>query len=245
MYIVRHSECKKLLPYRNGTRRRWTRRQMDCPTHALLRWYCGLIVHNRQTGSGGRRLATSPTMSACLWNRLHHMVDVSRSRFSMTRQHVLSGLALKLPTARHWTWLLCTPLVRTLSASEHSHLHQASHHLHSLVIWNTTLSVHMCDCVCFSAEACVCSCLRVSVCRTYMTYTSPMYARVCVCMCVCNVYTWARSRISVTLRPPVNRHLVSAVAVFRAAPGRTGVVSDSYDDVRWTLLDWYGDWWGT
>ena len=68
---------------------------------------------------------------------------------------------------------------------------------------------------------------------------------VCVCMCVCNVYTWVRSRISVTLSPPVNKHLVSAVAVFRAEPGRTGVVSDSYDDVRCSLLDWYGDWWGT
>ena len=122
------------------------------------------------------------------------------------------------------------------------------------------LCQYTCVTVCVSARkracvaVCVCqSIIRLSFCQCQcvcMSYVHDIHkSNVCtcvyVCMCVCNVYTWARSRISVTLSPPVNRHLVSAVTVFRAAPGRTGVVSDSYDDVRWTLLDWYGDWWGT
>jgi len=32
----------------------------------------------------------------------------------MTGPRVLFGPALELPTARHWTWLLCTPVGRTL-----------------------------------------------------------------------------------------------------------------------------------
>jgi len=129
---------------------------------------------------------------------------------------------------------------------------------HCVSVYHHTvvLSVSLCESLssdCRSVSVIVCqSIITLSFCQCHcvcMSYVHDIHksnvcTRVCVCMYVCTVYTWARSRISVTLSPPVNRHLVSAVAVFLAAPGRTGVVSDSYDDVRWSLLDWYGDWWG-